>query len=225
MLHDLIEAFRKNGCCICYLIRKRVHKYMGDFLYEQVNDVGIREQLRKSLGFCNIHAWQLQKLGDGFGESIIYQDLFETIINKLNNIYESNNMLKTFIKELSKNKNLDNFRDKNDICLICKQEKEWEEMYALSFIEYFHEPIFKKSFQNSFGLCIPHLLEVLKKCKDVKLFKGIIRIELGIMDNLLKELKEFHRKHDYRFSKEGFGKEGNSWIKAIEKIVGKGTLL
>ena len=104
MLHDLIEAFRKNGCCICYLIRKRVHKYMDDFLYEQVNDVGIREQLRKSLGFCNMHAWQLQKIGDGFGQSIVYQDLFETIINKLNNIYESSNTLKTFIKELLKDK-------------------------------------------------------------------------------------------------------------------------
>jgi hypothetical protein len=32
---------------------------------------------------------------------------------------------------------------------------------------------------------------------------------------------EFHRKHDYRFSKEKFGKEGDSWIRAIEKMIGK----
>ncbi len=38
-------------------------------MLHDLNDVGIREQLRKSLGFCNIHAWQLQKIGDGFGES------------------------------------------------------------------------------------------------------------------------------------------------------------
>ena len=37
MLHDLVDALKKNGCCICYLIRKRTRKYMDDFLYEQVN--------------------------------------------------------------------------------------------------------------------------------------------------------------------------------------------
>jgi hypothetical protein len=29
------------------------------------------------------------------------------------------------------------------------------------------------------------------------------------------------RKHDYRFSKEKFGKEGDSWIRIIEKFIGK----
>ena len=29
------------------------------------------------------------------------------------------------------------------------------------------------------------------------------------------------RKHDYRFSKEGYKKEGDSWERAIEKLIGK----
>ena len=35
------------------------------------------------------------------------------------------------------------------------------------------------------------------------------------------ELEEIQRKHDYRFSNEDFGKEGDAWIRSIEKMVGK----
>jgi hypothetical protein len=41
------------------------------------------------------------------------------------------------------------------------------------------------------------------------------------MQDLTGELKEFQRKHDYRFSSEVFGPERDSWIRAIEKMVGK----
>jgi hypothetical protein len=38
---------------------------------------------------------------------------------------------------------------------------------------------------------------------------------------LLKELAEFIRKHDYRFSHEGSGKQSNSWRRAVEMMVGR----
>jgi len=49
----------------------------------------------------------------------------------------------------------------------------------------------------------------------------MLKIESQKIGNLRKELDEFERKHDYRFTKEGFGKEGDSWIRAIEKMIGK----
>ena len=41
------------------------------------------------------------------------------------------------------------------------------------------------------------------------------------MQSLLAELSEFIRKHDYRFTGEGMGEEGTSWIRAIEMVAGK----
>ena len=35
---NLVDAFRKEGCPICYLIKKSVHQSMDTFLYENVND-------------------------------------------------------------------------------------------------------------------------------------------------------------------------------------------
>jgi len=48
-----------------------------------------------------------------------------------------------------------------------------------------------------------------------------LKIEAAKVKSIIEELKEFERKHDYRFSKEKFGKEGDSWIRAIEKLIGK----
>jgi hypothetical protein len=61
----------------------------------------------------------------------------------------------------------------------------------------------------------------IKKCKNRKFISEIIGIEAIKLEGLIVELKEFHRKHDYRFSKERIGKEGDSWIRAIEKMIGK----
>jgi hypothetical protein len=65
------------------------------------------------------------------------------------------------------------------------------------------------------------LVLALKKCKNKKFGKELVDIEIGKISGLIAELKEFMRKHDYRFSKEKFGKEGNSWIRTIEKFIGK----
>jgi hypothetical protein len=65
------------------------------------------------------------------------------------------------------------------------------------------------------------LVLALKKCKNKKFGKELVDIETGKISGLIAELKEFMRKHDYRFSKEKFGKEGDSWIRTIEKFIGK----
>jgi hypothetical protein len=40
------------------------------------------------------------------------------------------------------------------------------------------------------------------------------------LTDLTGELAEFIRKNDYRFSPEGYGREGDSWKRAVAKAVG-----
>jgi len=46
---NLLDAFKESGCAICTLIKKSIHKSMDDFLYEQVNDLGVRKDIKESL--------------------------------------------------------------------------------------------------------------------------------------------------------------------------------
>jgi len=187
---------------------------MDDFLYESVNDPGLRDDIKASRGFCNRHAWQLQKFGDGFGQAIVYNDLMNAFLKELEEINES-----ISVKELLKRINLGTAA--KQICMFCKQEKDAEERYISVFWESFDDPEFNFHYKDSFGLCLPHLALALKKCNSKKLGKELVDIETGKISGLIRELKEFMRKHDYRFSKEKFGKEGDSWIRAIEKSIGK----
>ena len=187
---------------------------MDGFLYESVNDPGVREDIKASLGFCNRHAWQMQKLGDGFGQAIVYSDLMNIVLKQLKEIDEA-----ASFKELLKRINPGVAT--RGICIFCKQEKDVEERYISVFWESFDDPEFSFHYKDSFGLCLPHLVLALKKCKNKKFGEEFIDIEAAKISGLIAESKEFMRKHDYRFSKEKFGKEGDSWIRAIEKLIGK----
>ena len=197
---NLLDAF-KEGCPLCYLAKRSASRYIDNLLYEHVNDPQIRQKLRKTMGFCNKHAWQMQKSGEALGISIIYEDLLKVLAAKL--------------------ENAKSIRSEGDICPACDQQKMSEKRYTLIFIENMLDHELLNTYINSFGLCLPHLSMVIERCKDAKTIKKIKDIELKKIDALIKELEELQRKYDYRFSKEIIGKEGTAWIRVIEKITGK----
>lgn len=221
---NLLDALKEDGCCICRLLKKTIHKLMDDFLYEQVNDSGARNEIRESLGFCSLHAWQLQKFGDPFGSAIIYDDLMQMVADRIERMAISEKRIKDFSAEVLK---IDNksYPRKKAICPVCKSRTEAEARYVSTFIESFNEPEFLSCYKSSFGLCLPHLQTVINTCRQKKIIREVLNIELAKMKELISELKEIQRKHDYRFSHEGFGKEGDAWIRAIEKMVGKEGIL
>jgi hypothetical protein len=211
---NLFDALKETGCPICFLSKKIVHKSMDDFLYENVNDPKLRQEIKAAQGFCHRHAWQLQKFGDGFGQAIVYSDLMDTVLKRLKMIDEA-----VSLKEISKTMTCP--KEAKTVCVFCRRQEDAEERYISVFWESFDDAEFSFHYKNSLGLCLPHLALVLKKCRSVKLSKELMAIEVPKFSVLGGELKEFIRKHDYRYSKEKFGKEGDSWIRAIEKIMGK----
>ena len=199
--YNLLDAVKDKGCPICFLVKKSIHKMMDDFLYEQVNDPKVRLKIKAAFGFCGRHAWQLQKFGDGLGLCIIYDDLLTT--------------LQQSVKEHG------SFPKQEKICPFCNDSQEIEQRYVCTFIEYFDDVEFNSYFKQSFGLCLNHLISVLNSCRNKKIIENLKEMEFQKRESLIAELKEFHRKHDYRFAKEGYGPEGDSWIRAIEKLAGK----
>jgi len=210
---NFLEAL-KDGCPVCYVVKRIVHKAMDDFLYESVNDPILRDEIMEVRGFCNRHAWQLQKCGGGSGQASIYEDL-------LNFGLEQFKRMDAMISAQKLAKILNAKKTGKAICLFCKQERDVEARYLSVFWESFAESEFKTVYKNSAGLCLPHLSQVLGKSHKAGLVKELVDFESQKLKELIEELREFIRKHDYRFSKEGFRKEGDSWIRAIEKFVGK----
>jgi len=167
------------------------------------------------VGFCNRHAWQLRKMGDPLGQSIVYQDVLRSVLSRLDELGASSRGLKSAARRGSMPKTA------GGDCLICTHEKETDERYASAFARYLGEPDMSRHYRDSFGLCLPHLATVIRKGGDEPITKEIMKIELAKVTHLLGDLEEFIRKQDYRVSDKQPGKEQDAWIRAIEKIVGK----
>ncbi len=217
--HHLVEAMHQGGCPVCFLLARNADQYMSSLLYESVNDPGVRKRLREMSGFCNRHAWSLKKHGDGLGQSIIYEDLLSTMRAWLND-------QRGFIKGPNRSRGGGGSgrgrrasRKVSDTCPVCTMLARAEERIISTFIQHFDDEEFARTYKESFGLCIPHLLSVMGR-GDLPA-EHLLEIESGNLESLIAELKEFQRKNDYRFSGEGFGAERDSWIRAIEKMVGR----
>jgi hypothetical protein len=73
---ELRDALARPGCVVCRLAARSVRRYLEALSFESVNDHGLRAELRRARGFCNLHAWQLlDDVRDPFGTGIIYRDV------------------------------------------------------------------------------------------------------------------------------------------------------
>jgi hypothetical protein len=220
--YNLIEALNEEGCPVCNLLEQSVRRYMSSLLYESVNDPLVRKRLREASGFCNTHAWQLKRLGDGLGQSIIYEDLVSSVSAWMKNMKKSIAYTRGFRNGLKRGRSQVALMTRKISCPVCSRKSRTEERVILVFIKSFRELEFSRLFQDSSGLCLPHLFSALNKGeKDEAFVRDLLEIEIGKMESLTVEMREYQRKHDYRYIREGFGAEGDSWVRAIEKLVGR----
>lgn len=62
--HELKDNLEQDLYPICTLINKNIDRFIEGLLYESVNDIKIREDIKKSKGYCNYHAWKLESFGE-----------------------------------------------------------------------------------------------------------------------------------------------------------------
>ena len=181
-------------------------------MYENVNDVGVRGNLARSKGYCPRHAHKLAGFQDGLGTAILYQDqvkLFLRFLEQLRGV-----AAKVFRKSAVAEWRL------HDLCPACKIELQTRQGHAATLAEGLPQADMCEALDASPGLCVQHFLAVLQKAGDPQLRQHLLSVQERKFKDLLGELEEFCRKHDYRFSKDGFGKERDSWQRAINMMAG-----
>jgi hypothetical protein len=209
----VLEAFQKaKGCALCELEAATTHRYLDFLLYESVNDPGVRENLLRSRGYCLRHAHLLLGFQNGLGTAILYQDqvrLFLDFLAGLQGLSAKVRRKKATVEW-----------GRHDTCPACRLQHEGRDYHADVFLEGLGQEEMRAAFEVGPGLCVPHFLLVLDRARDPKQRQYLVQIAEKQFKALLTELQEFCRKHDYRFRKEGFGKEGDSWIRAVKMMVG-----
>jgi hypothetical protein len=209
-IYELRLACHKPGCPVCTLVQRAGARYIEGTFNESMLDPGIRQKLVESMGFCYEHTWQSidLKLSEALGHAILYQDLVKHV---LSTIIEN---------EKKSGLQLTNTLDQVTGCPACRIEEETLERVVDSLVAALRDVDFVGEFQQSNGLCLPHLKRLLPGL-DQRRQAIVLSHQRTRMESLKGELAEFIRKCDYRFRDEVIGKEGDSYKRAADMVKGK----
>lgn len=228
--YEVRDALAGTGCPICRLASRAIERFLDHLLYENVNDPGIRHDIRQARGFCNLHAWQLRDHRSALGIAIIHRDVIETLMARVETAsYQRNSWLRglnrvrsTFGETPASEATaaLVADLDPQKPCPACRLRDNMEVIYVRNLLAHVDDPEISSALSHSGGLCLLHFRQALRLIPDEDTFERLIEIQLQAWKRLRDELSELIRKHDYRFRDEGFGVEGDSWIRAIAQISG-----
>jgi hypothetical protein len=234
--YDLRQALTEPGCALCQLLAKVADNYIDGVLWELVNDGEIRRELNQARGYCQDHAWLLVRYGASLGTAILMQDVVETLLGVIETgSFEPQPAAFSLRQMLRSNANSAEPSDATAnlvaglspqvLCPVCTMVQKSENYYLDALVKHFCGPDDLASvYRASAGFCLPHFRLALSRVSDEATFAALIEAQKVVWQRLNTELKEFIRKNNYLFMKEGFGSEGNSWLRAIETVSGVAPL-
>jgi hypothetical protein len=199
-------------------------------MYENVNDPEMRDRLRLSFGYCHEHSWLLgRSKGEALGIAIVNRDMLTHAAAGLRETrFQSPGLMRragdvfdrarpaagteAAVRRLSP----------QAPCPACLHRSEMEDIAVGAALDALvnKDQRLQSALEASAGLCLPHMRRALELTRDESVYDYLSRLGQQKLDALVAELEEFIRKNDYRFAREGFGPEGDSWRRAIAMLVG-----
>lgn len=224
----LMKNLQLAGCPVCRIGHEQEHRFIDSMFYERVNDPELRQNLKKSMGFCYEHALQVISFGDPLGNAIIYKDLLVDVKNRMKEAVAqakggSFATRPFFHRSQESDPDTRHPLHATAECPICVSRRQTDHDYLDFLVTHIDDDALATAYRESFGLCTPHLAAAVRvvhrRCADRRLVQ-LEQLESVIMDRLVAELKEIMRKSDYRFADEPSGPERDAWMRAIHKISG-----
>jgi hypothetical protein len=227
--YDLRQALAEPGCALCRLLAQTADGYIDSILWELVNDPELRQELNETRGYCREHAWLLVRHGSSLGAAIMMKDIIDTLFRvaaagqvesptsfSLRQVWQ-----KFGPPQPGVGANLAATLAPQAPCPVCVKVQTSENYYAAALRQHLTGPdSLAPAYAASAGLCLPHFRLVLATITDAETLTVLVEAQKAVWQRLSTELSEFIRKKDHRFQHESYGPEGDSWLRAIEAVVG-----
>ncbi|NLE45562.1 MAG: hypothetical protein GX620_12650 [Chloroflexi bacterium] len=212
---DITGHCATPGCPMCHLMHDVMHSYMDSVMNEYILDIPARAEMREARGYCKRHAWYLPEgRGRVLGIAIIHDDILKNVLRAIDEPREPRRVRRraqALLKRLRPSRE----------CPACIYERKMDEVTTRALLKYLHDPEFARVLSASSGLCLRHFFNALEFVRDDATYDQLLAVQERTLSTLQMELAEFIRKSDYRFQHEGFGKEGDSWLRAIAVVSGE----
>jgi Family of unknown function (DUF6062) len=185
-----------------------------------------RQEFLEGGGFCREHFWEAKNIerecwADGFGVAILCENLLEAFaqdLEKLGTTKPGSNMGFRKLRRLARNREFPFTPGRK--CLACEIARSTEQRHLATLEELLTDSNFRDGFDQSAGLCVGHICTSSEHWTSETAVAIVKRVATKQVRELIDQLREFQRKHDYRYKNKPKGAEWSSPEKAIGFLVG-----
>lgn len=237
------DAMKLEGeCFLCALERKtelgEADRYLGASVMEP--DVRLKVNSR---GFCRKHHSMLFSMSNRLGHALMLESHTIEIRERLAKISGKLEKSAAQLKDAGLGDKLSGkaraasaeilkeareIGEMADSCLMCETiEENMGRYYHTFFHLYKNDADFRTKFENSKGLCLPHLGKLLEAAaeelgaKDLGRFTEVLmKLEKENMDRIQEDISWFVRKFDYRFEKDSWKNSKDAVERTVNKVRG-----
>ena len=226
-LDELLDALAQPGCAFCRLLDDIANRLIDSILFESVNDVKVREGLNGARGLCRWHAPLLVRTGSALGTATIMQGVLKVLLREsAGGEATPGSRLRALLRGMGGGgpaaDALAATLAPQTPCPVCAHESTFAAQYAQTLLRQATPgSALTAAYEASDGLCLLHLRGVLAQAAPGPAPAWLVAAQRAIWSRLNDELEEFLRKSDYRFQKEPFGAERDSWQRAISAVSGQ----
>lgn len=228
---ELIETFPKSGCAMCNLLRRDVDRAIDGMVYGFMDTQEMRDAFSQARGLCSEHGWQLKQ--NKFGNVLGISKLYAATLGEVLSIIEATPVQDAPQSRLERLLNGERRNSANPLadqlepagrCMVCERIDEREADYAAMFDQFMTETRFQQTFEESDGLCLPHLRTVLRRMSDPARIETLLSIQTRMWTELKAQVEAFAAKQNYEHIDELTEDEGESWVRAIAQMGGERSL-
>jgi hypothetical protein len=196
-------ALESEGCPICRLAQEAGRDFLVHLVREgKAHEAGY-QRIRDAGGFCEDHTRWLRRLGaERPGDRRSLARLYGWLLD-----------------------DLDPDLTPSSPCPACDAAAEYERTSLAALRDCLHpdagDAKFRERFAVGSGLCLSHFVAAASVIQDGQSLRMLTDVQARAWEALSRDLKEYLRKHDYRFSREPkTPAEESSWIRAVATISG-----
>jgi hypothetical protein len=221
--HDLMADLKKAGCPVCHGAQRAAWKYLDGLLWEFVNDPGVRAGLRAARGFCREHSRMALAVASEQAAAVGIAILYEDLLGAAEQAAAQAARAPWRGGSRGRRRGAHDALNPATACPACQTADRVADNYLRILARYGSEsPPAAALHHPGRGLCFPHLATGLANARSEQQAERLLEFFGHGTEELKRDLREFTRKHDYRFRGEGLTTgEASAWKRAVYRMVGE----
>jgi Family of unknown function (DUF6062) len=228
---DLLEALRQPDCAVCRLINNSLLTYIDMFIYENINNIARRAEIRTSRGFCSIHTNAFMA---GYGRLLslatLEQDVLNDVLRQINLVLDTKSTVGKPVRGLTRKpgalkaffrsapQSIREVIKPQRECPLCEYEHSQEKVMLGTLLQFIDDAEMSTAWQASEGLCLPHYYMALGMPGK---HDPIIVVEQRVLKEVKHQIDEYVHKRHPEYGDEEMGIEAGSPPRAAKLLSGR----